>query len=88
MNGDNYNLFFANPASQAVGYPIRYGQALETTASERPIQLNIDSQSFKLTLEFALQQSILLQVSATGVKQISVDIDPNPTGYIKKEQSL
>ena len=86
VNGDNHNLFFANPASQAIRYPIRYGQALETTASERLIQLNIGGQPFKLTLEFAPQQSILLQVSPTGVKQISVDFDPNPTGYMKKEQ--
>ncbi|MEI7844952.1 MAG: glycosyl hydrolase [Chloroflexota bacterium] len=82
VNGDEHSLFFANPASQALRYPIRYGQALETTACERPIKLNIGSQSFELTLKFAPQQSVLLQVSAAGVKQMPVDFDPIPTGSI------
>lgn len=79
VNGVNHTLFFADPASQALRYPIRYGQALETTASERSIQLNIGSQTFTLTLEFAPQLSILLQVSPAGLKQIPFDFDPNPT---------
>ncbi len=79
VNGDIHTLFFANPAAQAIRYPMRYGQALETGACERHIQINIGSQSFDQKLEFAPQQSILLQVSSTGIQPLSMEFDPNST---------
>jgi len=79
VSGDEYTLFFAHPAAQAIRYAMRYGQALEAKASQQRIRLNLGRHAFDLTLAFAPQQSILLRASPAGVELLPIDFDAIPT---------
>ena len=54
---------------------MRYGQASDTKAMQQTIQLNINSQSFDLTLSFAAGQSLLLRASPTRVELVPIEFD-------------
>lgn len=78
VDGDEHTLFFAHPASQAIRYPMRYGQANEAKAWQQPVQLNINNQTFDLTLSLSAGQSLLFRASSAGIEPIAVDFDPGP----------
>lgn len=68
---DTHLFFFAHPLAESIRYPMRHGHALDSSTHRRELQIQIGTTQHSVTLEFAPQQSILLQVSPQGVQIIT-----------------
>ena len=65
-NGNMY-IFFANPVSHNLEYPITSGQSFTTTIIEKLVHINRKGQSIALKLRFKPYQSLLLKIDEEGV---------------------
>ena len=74
---DGLTLFFANPHSLALTFPLTYGQSLNTLTDTIPVQINFKGNSIPYNLVFKPYQSILLKVGKDG-KITSLDIAFQP----------
>ena len=68
-DGDTLFLFFANPLSENVSYPMEYGYALRDTGSRRDIVINHHGRSEAYILDFRPGESILLEVFPKGIRR-------------------
>lgn len=59
-------LFFANPLSKRLKYPMQYGQSLQTDTITRNVIINYRGKSIPLTLIFEPYQSLLVRISNDG----------------------
>ena len=75
-DGDNLYIFFANPLSEKVSYPMEYGYAFRDHGSERIVTVNHHRKSEQYKLEFAPRESILLEVSPKGIRRIDLGYIP------------
>lgn len=71
-------FFFANPKSQNVTFPIRYGQSMATDTVVQEVVLNLNDSEIPLRLEFCPYQSLLVAVDNNG-KHRFVNIQFKPT---------
>jgi len=60
--GGNYFIFFANPDSKGLTYPMEYGCSLKTRRISRNARININGKSISLKLNFGKHESILLKI--------------------------
>ncbi|MBL0174040.1 MAG: hypothetical protein IPP94_02040 [Ignavibacteria bacterium] len=67
------SIFFANPASRTVKYPMPYDGAGALPAVERVVRVHAAGRSQKVTLRFENNQSLLLEVGTDGTLRF-VDI--------------
>ncbi len=65
---DEMLFFFGHPASRALTYPMRYGQAAAAGRTSRDLKFNLggSASAFELSTEFESCESLLLRVSRTG----------------------
>jgi hypothetical protein len=82
ITDDAYYIFFANPKSSDLKYPIAYGQSKTSETVIREIKINYSGNIFTAKLEFKPYQSLLLKVSYNGIKK--VDITFNPVEPVQK----
>ena len=61
-DSEGYSIFFANPASRRLTFPIGYGQGLDQTTDSIGVTLHIDGESIPLMLEFKPYQSLLVRI--------------------------
>ncbi|MBI4712441.1 MAG: hypothetical protein HY762_03940, partial [Planctomycetes bacterium] len=77
VSGRDYYIFLANPKSQNLTYPLKYGQSYNTKTFRIPVRIWHAGKSKPLTLEFEPYQSILLKVSpGPRIKQIDIKFIP------------
>lgn len=76
QDGDDYYIFFANPLTQTIRYPLQYCYAFTDKGAMRSIIVNHHGKSEAIDLRFAPQESILLKVSPMGVETISLNFRP------------
>jgi len=77
VEGDTYYVFFANPHSQAVSYPMEYEYAYKDKGCTREITLNHHGRSEALTLEFRPMESLLYKITPKGASKIDLGYDPS-----------
>lgn len=70
-----YHLFFAHPLAQSIRYPMSHGHGLAPVVHHRELLIQVGLARFPVTLEFRPQQSILLEVSSSGVRTVPL---PSP----------
>ena len=75
-DGGTYYVFFANPMTQTISYPLPYCYAFTDKGSERHIIVNHHGRSEQYTLQFEPMQSILLKINRLGIKQIDIKYVP------------
>ena len=75
-DGENLYAFFANPLSATVSYPVEYGYAFTDTGSTREVVVNHHGRSDAFTLDFRPMESILLEITPEGLRQISLGYIP------------
>lgn len=63
---DGLYLFFANPRSRGLKFPLAYGQSLNSKQETVPIKISYMGKIIPFTLVFQPYQSILLKVSRNG----------------------
>ncbi|MFZ1728735.1 MAG: hypothetical protein WAV84_01290, partial [Bacteroidota bacterium] len=66
-DGETAWLFFANPASQNLRYPLAYGQAEQAIACRRDVRVHWKSRNIPVTLDFAAGASILVEIGSDGI---------------------
>ncbi len=75
-------IFFANPKTKDIHYPMAYGQSCSKDAVEIPITINLYGKKVSLDLTFRPYQSLLFRIENDG-RATSVDIEfvPNTTKF-------
>ncbi len=76
-DGGKMYIFFANPMTSTVSYPMEYANAFNDKGSLRKVTINHHGRSDIVDLKFNPMESVLIEASAKGVKQI-------PLAYIPK----
>jgi hypothetical protein len=84
---DGLYIFFANPKSKGLKFPIEYGQSYTTGNEKFDINVTTEKKSINYTLEFKPYQSILLKVSNSGkVSEEDISFTPKIPVVIPREK--
>ncbi len=74
QDGATLYIFFANPTTTELTYPMAYGQSAEAYArQELPVVVNTDAGQHAVTLRFHHGCSIILKISGEEVHEITPD---------------
>ena len=83
---DTYYIFFANPLSQNLHYPISYGQSFTDKTIEKNIKITVNKKATPVTLNFKPFQSILLSIDGNNkVDVVDITYDP-PVPIVKNDE--
>jgi len=63
---DEYFIFFANPKTKSISYPLDHNMSTTLDKKNYPITLNLDSKTIDKNLKFQDSESILLKIDNTG----------------------
>ena len=85
-DGGTYYIFLANPYSDIVSYPMEYGCYLQDKGSVRQVTVSHHGRSEDFRLEFHPGESILLEVTADGIKTLDLGYDPAWSGTPEAEE--
>ncbi|MBR4755430.1 MAG: hypothetical protein IK076_00650 [Bacteroidales bacterium] len=77
QDGDTYYVFLANPLSRDVSYPMEYRYAFSDKGSVRQVKVNHHGKSDEVTLEFHPMESLLLEITSSGVRRIDLGYSPD-----------
>ena len=66
INGNSAKIFFANPRSKKLTYPVSYGQSFQDKVISRKIIINFKNKSYPVTLNFEPYQSIMITINEKG----------------------
>ncbi len=70
-------LFFANPKSKDLKFPLEYGQSLNDSTETHSIEINFRGKRFPVELKFQPYQSLLLKIDQQGrVSEINIRYVP------------
>lgn len=65
-NGKTATIFFANPLTEKLTYPVVYGQSYQDSTITRTITLNYKGKTYPVKLEFKPYQSLFLRITEKG----------------------
>ena len=65
-DGKSARIFFANPLSKKMTYPMNYGMALQESVIERSVVVSYNGKSTPVLLKFEPYQSVLLDIDGSG----------------------
>jgi hypothetical protein len=83
VDGDELYIFFANPQSQNLKFPLAYGQSLNNSEEVRQVDISYGGRRIPLTLKFKPYQSVLIRIGKDGgVQDIDISYLP-PTPVFK-----
>lgn len=74
---DSLFVFFANPKSCRLKFPLEYGQSLDTTTFVTSVTIMFDDESYKLNLEFKPYQSLLYKLYKGTMEKINIEFVPS-----------
>ncbi|MBO4738192.1 MAG: hypothetical protein J5606_01380 [Bacteroidales bacterium] len=87
QDGETYYVFFANPMSKTIEYPLQYGYAFSDKGASMPITVNHHGKTENVTLNFKPNESLQLKIDKKGVQFIDLGFIPKKmNGY--EENSL
>ena len=75
-DGGKMYLFFANPMTSTVSYPMEYANAFNDKGSLRKVTINHHGRSDIVDLKFNPIESVLIEATSKGVRQIPLDYIP------------
>jgi hypothetical protein len=76
---DGLLIFFANPKTRQLKFPLQYGQAYTESAVTHQVRINYHGHLVNGTLAFEPYQSVLLHVSKQGeIEPVSIAFFPSP----------
>ena len=67
LDGDRLSIFFANPRSWNLKFPLEYGQSLTDTTISRKVIIRHNGKDIPYELVFRPYQSLLLEISGDGI---------------------
>ncbi|TSA29277.1 MAG: hypothetical protein D4R67_02230 [Bacteroidetes bacterium] len=76
---DGLYIFFANPKTRGLKYPLRYGQSLSEETVEREVTISYQGFTIHTTLSFKPYQSLLIKVTRFGeIEPVNITFTPSP----------
>ncbi|MFH1049366.1 MAG: glycosyl hydrolase [bacterium] len=82
-DNDVMYIFFPNPKSRRLKFPMEYGQSLNTETFKNDITINYDGKSYNLNLTFEPYQSLLYKLENGKFEQIDIKFVPK-TPVVKR----
>jgi hypothetical protein len=77
VDGEKHYIFFPNPKSKNLKYPLTYGQSYNEETYTIPIKINIPDKHLNVELIYNPYQSLLLEIDKSGnIKFIDVLYQP------------
>jgi hypothetical protein len=88
IDNDVLYIYFPNPKSDRLKFPLSYGQSLNSDTKFIDIKINYEKKTYKVTLKFEPYQSLLYKIEKEKIEQIDIKYVPNkpivkerPAGY-------
>jgi hypothetical protein len=88
IDNDVLYIYFPNPKSDRLKFPLSYGQSLNSETKNIDIKINHDKKTYKVTLKFEPYQSLLYKIEKGKIEQIDIKFIPKtpvvkerPAGY-------
>ncbi|MBC8435927.1 MAG: hypothetical protein H8D88_00025 [Bacteroidetes bacterium] len=76
---DALYIFFANPKTMDLAFPLQYGQSFSEETVQRVVTINYQGLSVKTTLTFEPYQSLLIKVNSSGeIEPVNINFTPSP----------
>ncbi|MBN2862499.1 MAG: hypothetical protein JXN62_05015 [Bacteroidales bacterium] len=75
-DGNTLYIFFANPRSDRLKFPLEYGQSLESETKKMNISINPGSNKYDLELVFEPYQSLLYKIGGNKIEKIDIGFNP------------
>jgi hypothetical protein len=75
-DNDCFYVFFPNPKSNKIKFPMDYGQSLETETKTLPVELNYENKKYTLDLVFEPYQSLLYKIENGKLEKINIEFIP------------
>jgi hypothetical protein len=76
-DGDAIFIFFPNPKSDRLKFPLNYGQSLNYTTFIVPVKIAFGGKSYDLNLEFKPFQSLLFKLENGSVEPVNIEFIPS-----------
>ena len=73
QDNDDYYVFFANPMSQSIKYPLQYCYAFTDNGCQREIVVNHDGKSEHIVLNFNPRESLLMKITKQNITFIKLN---------------
>jgi len=83
IDNDELYIFFANPKSKNLKFPLEYGQSLSSTVERHKVEVNFKGEIIPVTLTFNPYQSVLIKIDKQG-KATDIDIHYQPKTPVYK----
>jgi hypothetical protein len=65
-DGKSAKLFFANPLTEKLCYPVAYGQSFQDSALKRKVTITFNGKTIPVVLQFEPYQSLVLNINIKG----------------------
>jgi hypothetical protein len=65
-DGTSFVLFFANPITEKISYPVGYGQSLQDSTIVRAIAIHLNGSNIPVKLKFKPYQSLMVRITDQG----------------------
>jgi hypothetical protein len=85
-DGEELYLFFPNPMSERLKFPLDYGQSLCNITKKEAITINFNKNQYKLELIFEPYQSLLFKLSNDKITKIDINFVPKTPIQKKRPQ--
>jgi len=69
-------LFFANPGSANIKFPVKYGQSLSENSNEFQVRVNYGNEKYDIDLKFEPYSSLLYLLNKGKIEQIDISYRP------------
>lgn len=76
VEGKTLYIFFANPKSKRLTFPVGYGQSFSDETKTVDVVLNYDGEKYAITLRFEPYQSLLCKLEKGKVEKIDISFIP------------
>ncbi len=88
IEGETLYVFFPNPKSDRLKFPLEYGQSFDTSIHEKSVSILFGGRNYNLDLKFKPYQSLLYTLVKGKTEQIDIEFVPTtpvvrqrPAGY-------
>jgi hypothetical protein len=75
-DGETLYVFFPNPKSDRLKFPLNYGQSLNSTSYQMPVDITFEGKFYNLKLEFKPYQSLLYKLQNGKSERIDIEFIP------------
>ena len=79
-------IFFANPKSKNIVFPIEYGQSFYNETIEITVAVNYKEKKYEISLQFEPYNSLMYKIEDENIKQIDISFKPK-TPLVRKHTS-